>query len=136
MSVVTTPVHVGLRDHLVGAGIALAYLVVLLLTAGDLAMSRDESFYVVAAEDYGNWYAQVFSDPEQAFSREAIDRHWAFNNEHPALVKTVFAWTWLLDQRGWPALRQAVGLEPDTLFSLPSNAYRFGGMLSAGLTLW
>lgn len=136
MSVVTTPVHVGLRDHLVGAAIGAAYMVVLLLTAGDLAMSRDESFYVVAAEDYGNWYAQVFSDPEQAFTREAIDRHWAFNNEHPALVKTVFAWTWLLDQRGWPALREAVGLEPGTLFSQPSNAYRFGGMLSAGLTLW
>ena len=63
MSVVTTPAHVGLRDHLVGAGIALAYLVVLLATAGDLAMSRDESFYVVAAEDYGNWYAQLFERP-------------------------------------------------------------------------
>ena len=136
MSVVTTPVHVGLRDHLVGAAIAIVYLVVLLATASDLAMSRDESFYVTAAESYGRWYAQVFEDPETAFSQASIDQHWAYNNEHPALAKTVFAWTWLLDQRGWPALREAVGLDPGSLFATPSSAYRFGGMLSASLTLW
>ncbi|MDB4987927.1 MAG: hypothetical protein JWN04_3105 [Myxococcaceae bacterium] len=136
MSVVTTPVHVGLRDHLVGASIALVYLVVLLATSSELAMSRDESFYVTAAESYGTWYAQVFEDSELAFSRESIDRHWAYNNEHPALAKTVFAWTWLLDQRGWPKLRQAFGLDPAPLFPTPSSAYRFGGMLSASLILW
>lgn len=136
MSVVSTPVHVGLRDHLVGAGLALAYLVVLLFTAGDLAMSRDESFYVMAAESYGKWYAQLAEDPERALTRQAIDRRWEFNNEHPALMKTVFAWTWLLDQRGYPALREAVGLDPEPLFSQPSTAYRFGGMLTGALTLW
>jgi Dolichyl-phosphate-mannose-protein mannosyltransferase len=136
MSVLTPPAHVGLRDHLVGAAIGLAYIVVLLATSSELAMSRDESFYVIAAEDYGNWYAELFSDPERALEQSSIDRHWNFNNEHPALIKTVFAWTWLLDQRGWPALRAAVGLQPEPLFTVPSMAYRFGGMLSAGLTLW
>ena len=136
MSVVSTPVHVGLRDHLVGASLALVYLIVLLATASDLAMSRDESFYVTAAESYGRWYAQVFEDPDTAFTRASIDQHWAYNNEHPALAKTVFAWTWLLDQRGWPALREAVGLDPAPLFATPSSAYRFGGMLSASLILW
>ncbi|MET0284210.1 MAG: glycosyltransferase family 39 protein [Polyangiales bacterium] len=136
MSVVTPPAHVGWRDHLVGALIGAAYVAVLLATSSELAMSRDESFYVVAAEDYGNWYADLFNDPEHALERRTIDRHWNFNNEHPALAKTFFAWTWLLDQRGWPALREAVGLERDTLFSVPSMAYRFPGMVSAGLILW
>jgi hypothetical protein len=136
MSVVSTPAHVGLRDHLVGAGLALAYIVVLLATATDLGMSRDEGFYVTAAESYGKWYAQLLEDPEQALTEQSIDAHWAFNNEHPALIKSLFAWTWLLDQRGFPALREAIGLEPGPLFPLPSMAYRFGGMLTAGLTLW
>ncbi|HEX5657893.1 MAG TPA: glycosyltransferase family 39 protein [Polyangiales bacterium] len=136
MSVVTPPAHVGWRDHLVGALIGIAYVAVLLATSSELAMSRDESFYVVAAEDYGNWYADLFTDPERALEQKSIDRHWSFNNEHPALMKTFFAWSWLLDQRGWPALREAVGLERDTLFSVPSMAYRFPGMVSAGLILW
>jgi hypothetical protein len=136
MSVVSTPAHVGLRDHLAGAAIALVYIVILLATSSELGMSRDESFYVVAAESYGSWYAELLDDPERALTQDSIDRYWAYNNEHPALVKTVFAWTWLLDQRGWPALRQAVGLDPAPLFGVPSMAYRFGGMLSAGLTLW
>ncbi len=136
MSVITTPTHVGLRDHAVGAALAIVYLIVLLATAGDLGMNRDESFYVTAAESYGRWYVQLFDDPDRALTRESIDRHWNYNNEHPALMKTVFAWTWLLDQRGWPRLREAVGLDPEPLFSVPSSAYRFGGMLSASLLLW
>ncbi len=136
MSVVTPPAHVGWRDHLVGLAMAVAYVAVLLATSSELAMSRDESFYVIAAEDYGNWYVELFNNPENALERRVIDRHWDFNNEHPALMKTMFAWSWLLDQRGWPALREAVGLERDTLFSVPSMAYRFPGMVSAGLILW
>jgi hypothetical protein len=136
MSVVTPPAHVGWRDHLVGALIGAAYVAVLLATSSELAMSRDESFYVTAAEDYGNWYAELFTNREHALDPRVIDRHWSFNSEHPALMKTLFAWSWLLDQRGWPALREAVGLEPDTLFSVPSMAYRFPGMVSAGLILW
>jgi hypothetical protein len=136
VSVLSTPAHVGWRDHLFGALLALTYLIVLLLTASDLAMSRDESFYVIAAERYGTWYDRLFEEPSDAVRREIVDRYWNYNNEHPALAKTVFAWTWLLDQRGYPALREALGLSRDTLFSTPSSAYRFGGMLSAALTVW
>lgn len=136
MNVLTTPVHVGLRDHALGALLALSYLVVLLGTSSELCMSRDEGFYVTAAERYGTWYEQLFEDPKKALSRKSIDRYWANNSEHPALIKTVFAWTWLLDQKGYPALREALGHSPAPLFSKPSMAYRFGGMLSASLTLW
>src|SRR5690606_33924801 len=105
------------------------YLVVLLGTSSELGMSRDEGFYVIAADRYAGWYEKLFDDPESAFTREVVDRHWSYNHEHPSLPKTVFAWTVLLDQKGWPALREAVGLEPEPLFSKPSMAYRFGGML-------
>src|SRR5262249_41722865 len=104
--------------------------------APDLAMSRDESFYVVAAERYGTWYELLFQQPSKALERASIDRYWAYNNEHPALPKTVFALSWLVDQKVYPRLREALGKTPRPLFARPSSAYRFGGMLSAALLLW
>jgi len=136
MSILSTPTHVGLRDHLLGAFMALAYLVILLATSTELGMSRDEGFYVVAAERYGTWYDRLLEDPGDATRREIVDRYWSYNNEHPALPKTMFAWTWLLDQKGWPKLRSTLGLDPEPLFPRPSMAYRFFGMLCGSLTLW
>jgi 4-amino-4-deoxy-L-arabinose transferase-like glycosyltransferase len=136
MSIVSPPTDVGLRDHLLGALLALVYLVVLLGTASELAMARDEGFYVIAAERYAGWFEKLVDDPGEAFTQKSVDKHWAYNNEHPALMKTVFAFGYLLDKKGWPALREAAGLEPEPLFSQPSMAYRFGGMLSAALLLW
>jgi hypothetical protein len=136
VSILSTPTHVGRRDHLLGAFMALSYLVILLVTSSDLAMSRDEGFYVVAAERYGTWYDRFFDDPSAAVQRDIVDRYWAYNNEHPALPKTMFAWTWLLDQKGYPKLRELLGLTPEPLFPRASMAYRFFGMLSASLTLW
>ncbi len=131
-----SPARIGARDHAFGALLAVAYIAILLATSSGLAMSRDESFYVTAAERYGTWYRLLVDEPQRALEQANIDRAWAYNNEHPALMKTVFALTWLLDQHGVPRLRAALGLAPSALFSRPSLAFRFGGMLSAGLTLW
>ncbi len=136
MSILTTPVNVSRRDHLFGALMAAVYLAILLATSSDLAMSRDEGFYVVAAERYGTWYELLFNDPRAALERPAIDRYWNYNSEHPALAKTLFAWTWLVDQKVFPRLRELVGLTPEPLFARASMAYRFMGMLSASLLLW
>jgi 4-amino-4-deoxy-L-arabinose transferase-like glycosyltransferase len=136
MSIVSPPPDIGLRDHLLGSLLALVYLIVLLGTAGELGMSRDEGFYVVAAERYGGWFEKLFEAPSEALEQRTIDKAWSYNNEHPPLMKTVFALTYLVDQKGWPALREWVGLERAPLFRRPSSAYRFGGMLSAALTLW
>ena len=136
MSALSTPKQVGLRDHLFGAGIALLYLLTLLLTANDIGMSRDESFYVSAADNYGGWYEQLFTDPGAALTRGSVDRQWAYNSEHPALIKTFFAWSMLLDRKVYPKLRESLGLTPEPLFEQPSIAYRLPGMLSACLTLW
>ena len=108
-----------------------------MFTAGDLAMSRDESFYVVAAEDYGRWYAQVFDDPEQAFTRESIDRHWAFNNEHPGTGQDGVCVDVAARSAGLAGAARVGGARARARCSRSRPcAYRFGGMLSAALMLW
>ena len=112
-----------LSDQLLGAVLCVGYVMVLVWTAPDLAMSRDESFYAHAAKDYGAWVAEFLRDPGSALSREHIDRAWGYNWEHPAWMKLTFAWSWLAHQK--------LGI-----FSSESLAFRFPGMLAAGLLLW
>ena len=114
---------IGYRDHLFGALLASLYVVILMGTSLDLAMSRDESFYVVAADSYGAWFEMLFEDPTAATERAAIDRYWEYNHEHPALVKSLFAIAGIA-QRKWE------------VFPTPGMAYRFFGMVFGGLTLW
>ena len=114
---------IGARDHLVGLCIAAAYVALLLVSSRELGMNRDEGFYVVAANRYAAWFEQLANDPSTAMTPEAVHHGWENNHEHPSLVKSVFALTWMAQQR-WE------------LFEMPSMAYRFGGMLSGGLLLW
>jgi len=111
------------KDHLVGLGLCLTYVVALLATSADLGMSRDESFYVTAAEDYGRWFELLFEDPGQALQQEQIDAAWDYNHEHPALIKSIFAFGWLAQSK-WQ------------IFEHESDAHRFGAMVLAGLLLW
>jgi 4-amino-4-deoxy-L-arabinose transferase-like glycosyltransferase len=113
----------GFRDHLIGLLLCSGYVAVLLATAPDLGLSRDEGMYVFAAESYARWFEQLAHDPSAALQREAIDAAWRVNHEHPALAKSLFALSYLLDRE--------VGL-----FTRESLAFRFPGMLSAGLLLW
>ena len=109
-------------DYVLAAMLALAYIGALAATESDLAMSRDESFYVVAARDYGGWFEKLYEDPSAALERSAIDAAWDYNHEHPSLVKSTFALSWLLHER--------VGI-----FERETTAHRFPGMLSAALLL-
>ncbi|MBT8452476.1 MAG: glycosyltransferase family 39 protein [Deltaproteobacteria bacterium] len=111
------------RDHLVGAALSIGYLLLLLGTASDLAMSRDESFYVHAAKNAADWISQIFVDPSNALAQQSIDRAWRYNWEHPAWMKLSFAWSWLAQKH--------LGLFPNE-----SLAFRFPGMLSGALLLW
>ena len=111
------------QDLLVGAALCVAYVSLLMATAPDLGMSRDESFYVHAAKSYAGWITQLFSDPGSAWTRQSIDRAWSYNWEHPAWMKLSFAWSWLAQKH--------LGLFPSE-----SLAFRFPGMLTAGLLLW
>ena len=111
------------RDHALGLALCCAYVAVLLYTAPDLGLSRDEGMYVYAAESYARWFELLAHDPGAAFEQAAIDGAWRTNNEHPPLVKTLFALSHLLDQHV-------------SLFTRESLAFRFPGMVSAGLLLW
>ncbi len=111
------------RDHVVGIVLCVSYVALLLHTAPDLAMSRDESFYAHAAKNIASWIGELLTDPVQAVGREGIDRAWRYNWEHPALMKVAFASSWLL--------HSYLGI-----FTLDSTALRFPGMLTAGLLLW
>jgi 4-amino-4-deoxy-L-arabinose transferase-like glycosyltransferase len=114
---------VGYRDHLLGAGLAGAYLVLLACTSPEIGTSRDESFYAQSAERYSRWFTALVSDRDSAFHKDFIDKIWSANSEHPPLMKSVFSLLHLAQQK-WGFFQQ------DTL------SYRFGGMLSAGLLLW
>ncbi len=117
--------RIGWRDHLLGATIGAVYVALLLVSSHDVGMARDEGFYVEAANRYGGWFEILFDDPSRAVQREVVSspQHWAYNNEHPSLAKSMFALFHLAQER-WD------------LFPEPSMAYRFFGMLSAGLLLW
>ena len=111
------------RDHLLGLTLCIAYVALLLGTEIDLGMSRDESMYVHAAESYAHWYELLWRDPSRALEQRAIDAHFKVNHEHPGLVKTLFAFSYLLDKH-------------THIFPTATSAHRFVGMLSAGLLLW
>ena len=115
--------RIGALDHLLGATLALGYIALLMASSSELAMSRDESFYVVAAERYGAWFEALFEDPSAALEPSAIDREWGYNHEHPALIKSLFALSHLAHSR-WD------------LFADDSMAYRFPAIVLAGLLIW
>lgn len=117
------PRKIGARDHLVGALLCASWVLVLLSSSATLGMSRDEGFYVDAANRYGQWFELLFEDSSQALLQASVDGHWNANHEHPSLVKSMFALFHLAHEK-WD------------LFSTPSMSYRFFGMLCGGLLLW
>ena len=102
---------VSFRDHLVGLAMVVVYVAILLVTSRDLGMTRDEGFYVDAAESYAGWFRQLFEGSPSAFDQSTIDAAWSNNHEHPSLVKGLFALSWLAQERWqpprWPAASRA-----------------------------
>jgi len=120
---VATGQPTGLRDHALGLALCLVYVAVLLGTASELGLARDEGMYVQAAEIYGRWLELLVREPSVALTQEAIDQAFRVNREHPPLAKLLFALGHLVQQKYG-------------LFATESASYRFAGMLSAGLLLW
>lgn len=119
----TTGRAIGVRDHVLGCALAIAYLALLLATSRDLGMGRDEGFYVDAAERYAGWFELLASDREAALEQAHIDRFWEMNHEHPSLPKSLFALSWLA-QREWH------------VFAEDSMAFRFPAMCMSALLVW
>jgi len=82
-------------DFVAGLFLAGCYFAMLVGTT-DIGFSRDEGFYFKAAEEYSWWYDELLDDPSSAFTKKSIDRHFAYNPEHPALPKMLYGLSWRL----------------------------------------
>jgi 4-amino-4-deoxy-L-arabinose transferase-like glycosyltransferase len=100
--------------------LGVGYLWLLVATSGSLGFMRDEGFYFAAARAYADWFALLWHRPAEALTSAAIDRYWAVNHEHPALIKTLFA----LSNRGLSGA-----------FSQTSTSFRFPGMLLSSVAV-
>ena len=115
----------GLLDGLIAIAFALAYGAILLRTTSDLGYARDEGFYFQAAQAYSKWFEQLFSNWRAATDLKAVDAAWAANNEHPGLIKSLFALSHIF-------LHKKLHL-----FSMEGTSFRFPaiGLASAGIAL-
>lgn len=109
--------------HLTGLLLGAVYLAVLLGTAQDIGFARDEGFYFSAARSYQRWFDVLADDPSQALTKEAIDKYWRYNHEHPALMKTAFGFSERIFNKSLNLLA-------------PSTAMRLPGMLTAALLVY
>ncbi len=114
----------GWRDHALGAGIGAVYVAWLLATARSLGFARDEGFYFRAGRQYAHWFDLLLSKPEEAFEARTIDSIFSYNHEHPILMKSLFGLSWEYLH------------EKAHVFTDASTAFRFPGMMMAGLSLW
>lgn len=113
------------RGHqpLIGLALCVGYVALLWSTADDLALSRDESMYLYAAERYSRFYEMLLQDPGRALDQAFIDQSFRINPEHPGLAKSAFALSFLLEKH--------LGL-----FGSTALAHRFPAMVGAGLLVW
>jgi len=112
------------KDHALGLTLALAYVTWVYKTAKTLGFSRDESFYFDAGGRYAAWFRLVLDGAKGATERATVDAYWAQNHEHPALVKSTFALSFLYLHEKWKLIHDA------------SQAFRLPGMLFAGLAVY
>ncbi len=103
------------------AVLVLGYLTLLLSTVHDLGYARDEGFYFQAARSYEAWFELLHTNFSSALEPHTVDRYWSVNHEHPALIKSLFAFS---HRYLWSGLQ---------LFREQGTAYRFPAMVLSAL---
>jgi 4-amino-4-deoxy-L-arabinose transferase-like glycosyltransferase len=98
------------------------------LTSHSVGFTRDEGYYFKAGEQYWGWFVELgrsfaSGDLSRPFDKAVIDKHLAYNFEHPVLVKNLFA------------LSYGLGKETFGVFEKSSTALRFPAWLFAGLSV-
>ncbi len=116
------PASQRITDRMVAGSIFVA-TVLLLLATTDVGFTRDEGFYFRAGQLYVGWFEDLWAnlwagDLAASFSQENIDQHWAYNPEHPVLMKAAFALSHKI-------FHDILGVMS------PSTAWRFPAMLCA-----
>lgn len=144
-------------DHFIGLTLACIYTALILMTARELGFMRDEGMYFDAAKSYGGWFEKLLSPDKAiratAFEKGVVDAHWAANGEHPSLMKSGFALSWIYLWKTWPQglielFSRTWILKPlawtvagvakvaPKLFLEESASFRFPGMVAGGLILY
>lgn len=84
-----------------------ATFAVLMATMG-IGVPRDESFYFKAGFEYLGWFEELWQNARhgrlfETFTQAAVDRHFSYNAEHPALMKALFGLSYKLftQKLGW-----------------------------------
>jgi 4-amino-4-deoxy-L-arabinose transferase-like glycosyltransferase len=99
----------------------------ILAMSDDMGFTRDESFYFRAARDYMGWFDELATNLREgrlraSFTQQNVDRYWSYNPEHPVLMKSLFAVSYLVLHQKWELLS-------------PSLAMRLPAMASSGLLI-
>jgi 4-amino-4-deoxy-L-arabinose transferase-like glycosyltransferase len=110
-------------DVLFAAALGVAYVSLLVATAGSVGYARDEGFYAHAARGVEAWFDLVGREGVEPFARPVLDHHFGLVHEHPGLMKTLMA----LCHR---YLHLGLGL-----FAEGGTAYRFPAMVLAGVSV-
>jgi hypothetical protein len=111
-------------DNLVGGALGAVYVAWLIVTAKTLGFARDEGFYFRAGRQYSRWYDLLLAHKPDAFDSGTIDSIFSYNHEHPSLTKSLFGLSWEYLH------------EKSHVFAEASTAFRFPGMVWAGLAIW
>ncbi len=137
----------GRRDGLVALLICLFSTGILAAAGTREGFTRDEGYYFDAAELYWGWYGEIGDSilagkPLAAFNRRSVDRWFSYNHEHPALMKTLYGFSWRLLHKchcpqqpgrhpvGYAKPHRTLGLlSEDAAMRLPADL--FGGLLAA-----
>ena len=109
------------------AGLIFLGSLALLLSTTNIGFTRDEGFYFHAAGLYIGWFEDLWAnlwagDLATSFSQGNIDHHWAYNPEHPVLMKAAFA----LSHKIFHDLLGVMS---------PSTAWRFPAMITSAALL-
>lgn len=118
----------GWRGRVTAGALWLLGFIGLLGAQRTVGFVRDESVYFAAARSYASWFRLLASAPAEAFRDARIVQHFAFNHEHPALMKSLFGLSYALFHQtlGWTSAQ--------TAFRLPALA--LAAAIPALLYLW
>jgi 4-amino-4-deoxy-L-arabinose transferase-like glycosyltransferase len=103
-------------DRVIGVALFVVTLALFIAGARTQGNTRDEGYYFSAAPSYSGWYTGLFQG--KGFSRDAIDRAFSYNHEHPALMKTLFGLSWRAFGYAGPAKSHL--LDEETAMRLPT----------------
>lgn len=103
------------RAHLLAFILAALWLSWLCVTSRDVGIPRDESIYFYAADRFAEWWSRLLEQGWGAFSPAEIKRGFAFNHEHPMLMKSLFGLS-----HEWLYRRWGIISDPILAYRLPT----------------